>query len=140
MQRLCSIKLKRHDKINGTNAALIAKKIVKTSFVIEKFLLLQDEQKRMFLELHDAFNYLENKDKDIFALDIEAIKTLFHKKAFDQISEEIAAKIWGIFNTNCFEHGVYNMLSRVNHSCIPNSEFVWNCEENTQDLRYLVVF
>ena len=135
VQRLCSIKLKRHDKINGSNAALIAKKIVKTSFVIEKFLQLPEGEKRMFLSLHDAFEYLENKDRDIFALDIEAIKTLFSKKAFDNISEDIAAKVWGIFNTNCFEHGVYNMLSRVNHSCIPNTEFVWNCEEKTQDLR-----
>ena len=54
--------------------------------------------------------------------------------------QKVAAYVWGIFNTNCFEAGVYNNLSRVNHSCDPNAEFVWNNEKNTQDLRYSVPF
>ena len=44
-------------------------------------------------------------------------------------------QVWGIFNTNCFENGVCTWLSRVNHSCAPNTEFVWNSEFSSQDLR-----
>lgn len=44
-------------------------------------------------------------------------------------------QVWGIFNTNCFENGVCTWLSRVNHSCAPNAEFVWNSQFSSQDLR-----
>ena len=42
------------------------------------------------------------------------------------VSKEVGAKLWGIFNTNRFEEGLCIVLARVNHSCDPNAEFVWN--------------
>ena len=137
VERLKKIKLKRHDKIKDTNRDVMAKKIVRISFLIEKFNLLSEEDKKVYLSLRDSFNYFHNKDEEGFSLDIEAVQILAQKQMFS-FSEEIAAKIWGIFNTNSFENGVYNLLSRVNHSCVPNAEFVWNKELQTQDLRYSV--
>ena len=116
------------------DAEIIAKKVVKVSFVIQQFVKMSPEQKSEYLGLHDAFQYISTKNEN-FALDLEAISVLSRKNDF-QMSQEQAAKIWGIFNTNNFENGVYHSLSRVNHSCEPNSEFVWNNELQTQDLRF----
>ena len=118
------------------NSQLIAKKVVKISFVCEQFALLGRNEKSMILSFSDAFKYFENKEDPRFALDIEAIEVLNAKQCFP-FGQKVAAEVWGIFNTNCFESGVYNTLSRVNHSCDPNAEFVWNNEKNTQDLRYV---
>ena len=118
------------------NSQLIAKKVVKISFVCEQFSLLGRNEKSMILSFSDAFKYFENKEDPRFSLDIEAIEVLNAKQCFP-FGQKVAAAVWGIFNTNCFEAGVYNNLSRVNHSCDPNAEFVWNNEKNTQDLRYI---
>ena len=120
------------------DAEIIAKKVVKVSFVIQQFVKMSAEQKAEYLGLYDAFQYISNK-RENFELDLEAITVLSRKNDF-QVSQEHAAKIWGIFNTNNFENGVYHCLSRVNHSCEPNSEFVWNNELQTQDLRFKDVF
>ena len=134
VSRLRKIKLKRHDNIKDFNANTIAKKIVKVSFVVEDFMKLEEENRKFYLSLSDSFKYLDNKEEERFALDIEAIQVLSRKQAFP-IAEEIAARVWGIFNTNAFENGVCMNLSRVNHSCSPNTEFVWNNELRTQELR-----
>ena len=134
VSRLRQIKLKRHDNIQDFNANTIAKKIVKVSFVIEDFLKLEEQNKKFYLSLSDSFQYFDNNNEERFALDIEAIQVLSRKQAFP-FGQELAAKIWGIFNTNAFENGVCMNLSRVNHSCSPNSEFVWNNELLTQELR-----
>ena len=139
VNRLQNIKLKRHDKMKQKNSILIAKKVVKISFVCEQFSLLGKNEKSMFLSFSDSFKYFENKEDSRFSLDIEAIEVLSGKQCFP-FGQKVAADVWGIFNTNCFEAGVYNNLSRVNHSCDPNAEFVWNNEKNTQDLRYSVPF
>ena len=139
VNRLQNIKLKRHDKMKQKNSILIAKKVVKISFVCEQFSLLGKNEKSMFLSFSDSFKYFENKEDSRFSLDIEAIEVLSGKQCFP-FGQRVAAEVWGIFNTNCFEAGVYNNLSRVNHSCDPNAEFVWNNEKNTQDLRYSVPF
>ena len=134
VSRLRKINLKRHDNIKDFNANTIAKKIVKVSFVVEDFMKLEEENRKFYLSLSDSFKYLDNKEEERFALDIEAIQVLSRKQAFP-IAEEIAARVWGIFNTNAFENGVCMNLSRVNHSCSPNTEFVWNNELRTQELR-----
>lgn len=134
VSRLRMIKLKRHDNIKDFNANTIAKKIVKVSFVIEDFIKLDEENRKFYLSLSDSFQYLDNKDVERFSLDIEAIQVLSRKQAFP-FGQDLAARIWGIFNTNAFENGVCQNLSRVNHSCSPNTEFVWNNELQTQELR-----
>ena len=102
--------------------------------MISQFSKLSDEDKEHFLTLCDSFQYFQEKQNQNFALDLEAIKVLSKKQDF-LMSEDSAAKIWGIFNTNNFEKGVFKTLSRINHSCEPNTEFVWNEEDKTQDLR-----
>ena len=137
VNRLQNIKLKRHDKMKQKNSILIAKKVVKISFVCEQFSLLGKNEKSMFLSFSDSFKYFDNKEDSRFSLDIEAIEVLSGKQCFP-FGQKVAADVWGIFNTNCFEAGVYNNLSRINHSCDPNAEFVCNNETNTQDLRYIM--
>ena len=58
------------------NSQLIAKKVVKISFVYEQFSLLGKNEKSMFLSFSDAFKYFENKEESEFSLDIEAIEVL----------------------------------------------------------------
>lgn len=46
----------------------------------------------------------------------------------------------GIYFTNCFSIGNGNtamlpVISRLNHSCSPNTEFYWNDEKNVEELR-----
>ena len=127
------ITLQRHKNIE-TNKKTTASKVVKFCKVIEAFMKMSTEEKRNYLCLKDSFNYLENKDDDSFQLDLNTIDVAVFKEIV-AVSREVAAKVWGIFNTNNFENGVFLLLSRVNHSCVPNSEFVWNSDKKTQDLR-----
>ena len=131
-----NITLERH-KDKNTNKKMTAIKVVKFCKVMEKFMKLEKDAKRQYLSLKDSFNYLDNVDE--FELDINTIDVSIFKEIIS-VSREVAAKVWGIFNTNNFENGVYFHLSRVNHSCSPNAEFVWNQEEKTQDLRLNITF
>ena len=55
---------------------------------------------------------------------------------FPNISKEKAMKVWGIYKTNTFTHGVFLKMSRFNHSCHPNGEMT--CHMNyTQEVRAL---
>ena len=56
VDRLMNIKLKRHKSIKQSNAELIAKKIVKTSFIIEEFLKLSADEKKTFLRKKNIFS------------------------------------------------------------------------------------
>ena len=80
VNRLQNIKLKRHDKMKQKNSLLIAKKVVKISFVCEQFSLLGKNEKSMFLSFSDSFKYFENKEDSRFSLDIEAIEALSGKQ------------------------------------------------------------
>ena len=125
------ITLERH-KDKNLNKSTTANKIVKFCKVMESFMQLSNDRKQQYLALNDSFNYLENSEE--FPLDINTIDVSISKEIIC-VSREVAAKIWGIFNTNCFENGVLFFMSRINHSCSPNSEFVWNKEEKIQQLR-----
>ena len=126
-----NITLERH-KGKSTDKTTTARKVVKFCKVMDTFMKLKNDEKRQYLSLKDSFNYLENEEE--FPLDINTIDVSIFKEIIS-VSREVAAKVWGIFNTNYFENGVFFHLSRVNHSCSPNAEFVWNREEETQDLR-----
>ena len=125
------ITLERH-KDKKTDKRATANKVVKFCKVMETFLTMSYDAKSQYLSLKDSFNYLENEEE--YTLDINTIDVSIFKEIVN-VSREVAAKVWGIFNTNYFENGVFFHLSRVNHSCSPNSEFVWNSEEKTQNLR-----
>ena len=92
VSRLQNIKLKRHDKMQQKNSQLIAKKVVKISFVCEKFSLLKEEDKSLFLSFSDAFNYFANKEESRLSLDIESIEVLSVKHCFP-FSPGVAAKV-----------------------------------------------
>jgi len=53
--------------------------------------------------------------------EIEAVKFQIGKIEQDPEKVEEILKIWGIYNTNDFEFGVYFKGARFNHSCQPNA-------------------
>ena len=126
------ITLERHRDKN-TDKKATAAKVVKFCKVMDTFLTLSKDTKAQYLTLRDSFNYLDNEEE--FTLDINTIDVSIFKDIVS-VSREVAAKVWGIFNTNYFVNGVFFYLSRVNHSCAPNSEFVWNPTDRTQELRW----
>ena len=114
---------------------------------------LSPDDKKYYFSLHDAFQYFSSEDKGVCP-DLETLgrthslvelrweenglililEVLRQKGCFD-LKMEVAAKIIGIYNTNCVESGVCRLLSRINHSCQPPAELVTNPELETQDLR-----
>ena len=149
VRRLKNIQLERHKNIKF-DREIFARKIVKYSFVIEKFIKLSAEDQKDFFCLHDAFQYLKSNDKSS-VLDVETLgkeldcywikaalssEVLLGRNCFDvPLTLSVAAKIIGIYNTNSLECGVCLNLARLNHSCLPSAELLTNTDLDTQDLR-----
>ena len=107
---------------------------------------LTKEEKLSYLQLKDVFDYL-NKPDD-FPIDVNTIDVAIFKEIIS-MSREAAARVWGIFNTNqqqgrlalgvsfLFKALPLNSIqvSKVNHSCAPKCELVWNGEHSSLDIR-----
>ena len=122
--------------------------VVQLCQVINSFMTLTKEEKLSYLQLKDVFDYL-NKPND-FPIDVNTIDVAIFKEIICT-SREAAARVWGIFNTNQLQGrlalGVSFVLfnvtslmysvqvSRVNHSCSPKCELVWNGEHSSLDIR-----
>ena len=102
-----NITLERH-KGKSTDKTTTARKVVKFCKVMDTFMKLKNDDKRQYLSLKDSFNYLANVEE--FPLDINTIDVSIFKEIIS-VSREVAAKVWGIFNTNYFENGVFFHLS-----------------------------
>lgn len=104
-------------------------------FVLEQFNALSDQQKNEVSDLYDA-----NADDDARALKEALVKGLLKDQqdlTFDQIyksSPEMMSdrkSVAGIWETNCIPQGdhnaqgLYPMISRFNHSCVPNAIYHW---------------
>ena len=51
------------------------------------------------------------------------------------IDVETAVEVSQIFNTNAFHNGLFLKMSRFNHSCVSNAEYLWNEKENVREIR-----
>jgi len=92
-----------------------------------------------FLSLtsHDRARYSElkaGKERSISSIDL-AYRDLESKHgSLLGVSREYFSKIVSIFQTNAFNNGLWLELARVNHSCDPNAEVVWDEDCGTRRL------
>ena len=62
------------------------------------------------------------------------------RKAFQSFPQskylpyELCSRVCSKYRVNAFNDGVFPTLSRLNHSCVPNTEIFWNSERGTRDL------
>ena len=70
-------------------------------------------------------------------IDFDAVMKATNNMTFPTLCKGKALKVWSIYKTNGFPNGVFLKMSRFNHSCRPNAEWLWNKETKTQDVRVL---
>lgn len=119
----------------GEDGMATATRVVQLCQVIDSFNALTKEEKQSFFRLKDTFDYLS--DPDAFPVDVNTIDVAIFKEIIS-MSREVAARVWGIFNTNQLQGYLALGISNVNHACGPNCEVVWNPEENSLDIRSTV--
>ena len=81
--------------------------------ILNEFMKLSTENKKEFLCMHDGYT-----------------NTFIQ----DEIQDE-DSKVLCIFIANGSRSGVFPKLSRFNHACAPNAEYIWNIETSSRDLR-----
>jgi len=84
-----------------------------------------------FLSLtpHDRARYCElkaGKVPSISSIDLAYRDLESAHGSLGAVSREYFSKIISIFQTNAFNNGLWLDLARVNHSCDPNAEVVWD--------------
>eukprot|EP00398_MALV-I-01_sp_L67-1_P000438 gene438-890_t len=114
--------------------------------LIAKFLTLSDEKQNQWMSLHDAFQDIPtNCISLVFIFGCDSGKQLVlngrfgESQGFDSESQSYFVKIdgqedlvkikrenlktpGGVFRTNCYPTGLFEIRSRMNHSCAPNVE------------------
>jgi hypothetical protein len=114
----------------------MVRRAVECTQLLEQFLALAREQQQQYFGLHDAFDYLARPDD--FPLDINTIDVAIFK-GIVSASREVAARVWGIFNSNSHAGRLGLGLARVNHSCSPTAELVWRPDLGALELRAVAV-
>ena len=88
----------RVTSINPPQSQLIfPTQVVQLCQVVNSFMTLTKDEKLSYLQLKDVFDYL-NKPDD-FPIDVNTIDVAIFKEIIC-MSREVAARVWGIFNTN----------------------------------------
>jgi len=94
-----------------------------------------------FLSLtqHDRARYCElkaGKERSISSIDLayRDLESEHGSLSSLGVSREYFSKIISIFQTNAFNNGLWLELARVNHSCDPNAEVVWDEDCGTRRL------
>lgn len=83
--------------ISHPNPITYLPQVVQLCQVIDSFKALTKEEKQSFFRLKDTFDYLS--DPDAFPVDVNTIDVAIFKEIIS-MSREVAARVWGIFNTN----------------------------------------
>ena len=84
-------------RISHPNPITYLPQVVQLCQVIDSFKALTKEEKQSFFRLKDTFDYLS--DPDAFPVDVNTIDVAIFKEIIS-MSREVAARVWGIFNTN----------------------------------------
>ena len=62
------------------------------------------------------------------------------RKAFQSFPQseylpfDLCSRVCSKYRVNAFNDGIFPTLSKLNHSCVPNTEIFWNSELGTRDL------
>ena len=94
---------------------------------------MDSDQKYKFLELANAYEYIEKTNK--YHNDKRKVYLNYLKEHPKPYPEGVALKVIQITETNRFHNGVCLEMSRFNHSCVSNAEYFWNEDRNTRDVR-----
>ena len=93
--------------------------------LMRSFYAMTENDQKEFLKLHNKYsdlNSLPDSEKEWYSrvTDFDTLAEVMQKLGFDS---NLILKIFCISNTNAFkEYGVGIKVSRINHSCCPNSE------------------
>ena len=106
-------------------------------------LCVDSEDGRMNHKVHEAifhqFNRLSSEDKtEYLSLSYLPLKFQLDKNRANTLACKMKAdplKVLQICYSNGFRNGVFPKYSKFNHSCIPNTENVWNEETSSRELR-----
>ena len=105
--------------------------------VIEGFTRMSRDDQRKYLELCNNFEGDRGNWSPGMNIDFDAVMKATNNITFPTLCKGKALKVWSIYKTNGFPNGVFLKMSRFNHSCRPNAEWLWNEETKTQDVRVL---
>ena len=94
--------------------------------ILQKFIMLDPDQKTVFLKLHHG-------DSELRDATIEIVVRKRHGPCMAKVScmpIQDQVKVLRIYETNAFQKsegsGIYTIASRINHSCLPNVHHCWN--------------
>ena len=103
-----------------------------------------EKEKLEFVKVIKSFLNLTSQEQDQYLLLYEgkhqrrtdvAVRTAF--KSFpqsDYLPYNLCSRVCYTYKVNAFNNGIFPTLSKLNHSCYPNTEIFWNVETGTRDL------
>ena len=104
--------------------------------IIDGFNRMVNKSKEDYLKLCNKFKMLDPKLPDynerLESLPKlrEIIRRYISTSDLRDIDVETAAQVFEIYKTNTFPNGVFLKISRFNHSCVANAEYVYPDKEN----------
>ena len=103
--------------------------------VLEAFLTMGRDQQEEYLHLANKYEEEESLWSEHTRRMLAERQVEVEGLHLDQEGQDLANKVWQIFETNSFPNGVFLKVARFNHSCRPNAEFRWDQRAGRREVR-----
>ena len=101
--------------------------------LFQGYLTMSNEEKEKYLSLANCFSDPMTPSTSSAGKMEDVLKYL--KDGHINLGSEEAQLVFQIYHTNCFHNGIFLEMSRFNHSCTSNAEYLWNEDTGTRDVR-----
>ena len=105
---------------------------------IRAFTMMTTENQIAYLKLYNAYDCDSTDWSSRMRIDLENVINWISVTGANDLcglSPEMVVKICQIYHTNNFDSGLYQNMSRFNHSCHPNGHYFWDTATGTKELR-----
>ena len=92
--------------------------------LFQGYLTMSTEEKEKYLSLANCFSDPMTPSTSSAGKMEDVLKYL--KDGHINLGSEEAQLVFQIYHTNCFHNGIFLEMSRFNHSCTSNAEYLWN--------------